>query len=223
METLVENKTVNLFEDKVFDAPSPFYTNEKMSFYKNRLIAVEEMVEIEDISSGCDENTKRHFDIFNSNIIYNLTFEDEQGNTHIQRAKKKPKQVGDVFYYVTNDDKLTHIAHETDKESLKQFICLNKREYSDYTGIKFKILDFIEKRELLFIGSIMAILIMDVIFCLFCLKHDQTSWLDLLMAASGLALPILSFLSVVYTKEKYDKEIDKMILDRKENIFKTFI
>ena len=222
METLLENKTINTFENEISTEPAPFYTNEGAAFYKNRLIAIEEIISIEE-SSGYNENTKKHFDVFDSRISYNLTFEDEKGNTHIQNSTKKPKKIGDVFYYVIDNDKLTHIAHETDKVSLKKFICLNKRQYSDYTGIKFKILNFIEKRELLFLGSIMAILIMDVIFCLYCLKYDKTSWVDLLMAASGLIFPILSFLYVFYTEGKCKKEIDKIISDKKENIFKSFI
>lgn len=225
METLVENRTVNLFEDKVSDAPSPFYTNEKISFYKNRLIAIEEIVEMKNTSSDWDENTKKHFDVFDFGSNYALTFEDEQGNTHIQISKKKPKQIGDIFYYVTNDDKLTHIAHETNKESLKKFISLDKGEYGDYAdiGITFKILSFFEKRPKFFILSMLTLLVMTAIFCIYCLVFHKNFAPYALTAVLGFILPFLSSSIIFKIQDKCDEKIDKIISDKTENIFKSFI
>ena len=225
METLVENKTVNLFEDKTSDTPSPFYTNEKMSFYKNRLISIEEIVEMKNTSSDWDENTKKHFDVFDFGSNYALTFKDEQGNTHIQISKKKPKQIGDIFYYVTNDDKLTYIAHETNKESLKQFISLNKGGYGDYDdiNIKFKLLSFFEKRPKLFISSMLTLWAMTAVFCIYCVVFHKTSVPYVLTAVLGFIQPFLSSSIMLKIQEKCDEKIDKIISDRRETIFNTFI
>lgn len=219
MEALVENKTVNLFEDKVSDAPSPFYTNEKMSFYKNRLISVDEIVEMKNTSSDGDE----HFDIFDFSSNYALTFEDEQGNTHVQISKKKPKKIGDIFYYVTNDDKLMHIAHETDKVSLKNLINLKKEKYDARTGIKYKILSLFEKKPAIPLLYLLTALMMDLSFCIYCLGLEKISWFHLSTATFGLVAPILSIIYLSYIQEKCDKEIKKVISEKKDTIFNTFI
>ena len=225
METLVENKKVNLFEDKTSDTPSPFYINEKMSFYKNRLIAIEEIVEMKNTSSDWDENTRTHFDLFDFSSNYALTFEDEQGNTHIQTSKKKPKRIGDMFYYITNDDKLTYIAHETNKESLKKFISLDKGKYGDYAGISisFKLLSFFEKRPKFFISSMLTLWVMTAVFCSYCLVFHKTSVFYVLAAILGFIQPFLSTSIMLKIQEKCDEKIDKIISDKTENIFKSFI
>jgi len=221
MKNLVESKTMNIFENKVSVEISPFYTNEEMSFYKNRLIATEEVFSAFDSSHNENENTQKHFSNYDSAISYVLTFEDEYGNTHSHISRLKPKNIGDIFYYVTDCGDLVHITHESDKESLKEFIDLYCESYNEYKGLRFKAANIFTRHFSsisLFCLSLCVISIIGMIAGMITDGGIMILLSSLLCFTSFLTFQIMKISTI-----RSDKEIKKLISDKKDEILKSFL
>ena len=141
METLLENKTINTFENETSREPAPFYTKNDKTFYKNKIISVEEIIYTKDCSDERNGEFRKHFSIYKPTIEYILTFEDQYGNTHSFTCDSKPKKIDDLFYYIIEDNHIAYIAHENDKESLKDFIGIEHDDIddADYNKVSDKI------------------------------------------------------------------------------------
>lgn len=224
METLLENKTINTFENEISREPSPFYTKESQMFYKNKLVSVEEIIYTKDCSDERNGEFNKHFSIYKPTIEYVLTFEDQHGNTHSFTCDSKPKKIDDLFYYIIKDNHIAYIAHETDKASLKNFIDLDDIDDADYdkvTNKMFKLGRFFDKYYepisflcLIICASILPLVFGGLIFC------------NISIFLSGIAaLPGLIILDNFFIKKGlrffYDKK-EQIISDKKEALLNTF-
>lgn len=109
---------------KITNAIHPFYENEDISFYKNKLIHIEDIIEQKEVDRG----NAADFQSFEMKAYYILTFQDDIGNTHEYRSTIKPKNVGSIMYYVVENGKIKDVFSESDKERLKKHISI-KTEY----------------------------------------------------------------------------------------------
>ncbi len=109
---------------KIKNAIHPFYENEDISFYKNKLIHIEDIIEQKEVDRG----NAADFQSFEMKAYYILTFQDDIGNTHEYRSTIKPKNVGSIMYYVVENGKIKDVFSESDKERLKKHISI-KTEY----------------------------------------------------------------------------------------------
>ena len=221
METLLENKTINTFENETSKETTPFYTNEEIAFYKNRIIAIEEVFSASDSSHNENKNMQKYFNTYDSDISYILTFQDEYGNTHSHISRMKPKNIGDIFYYVTECGNLVHLTHESDKKSLKDFIDLYFESYNEYKGIRFKAAD-------IFTRHFSSISLFCLSFCLISIVGMIAGILtdSGMMILLSFLLCFMSFLTFQILKIstiRSDKEIDKIISEEKEKILKSFL
>lgn len=226
METLVENKTVNLFEDKTSDTPSPFYKKDDQMFYKNRLVSVEEILHTKDCSDERKEEFKKHFSIYKPTIEYVLTFEDQHGNTHSFTCDSKPKKIDDLFYYIIKDNNIAYIAHETDKASLKDFIeiehdDIDDADYNKVSDKMFKLGRFFDNNE-------------EPIFIFFLIAYCS----GLVLMGCGLSFKIsipfilgLAAMPLLYLAEYFKKKCiqfsygkkEQIISSKKDKILKCFL
>lgn len=224
METLLENKTINTFENEISREPSPFYTKESQMFYKNKLVSVEEIIYTKDCSDERKAEFKKHFSIYKPIIEYVLTFEDQYGNAHSFTCDSKPKKIDDLFYYIIKDNHIAYITHETDKASLKHLIDLDDIDDTDYDKITHKMFKlgrfFDEYYEtisflcLIICASILPLFLGGLIFC------------NVAIFLLGIAaLPGLIILDNYFIKKSlqffYDKK-DQIISDKKEALLNTF-
>jgi len=221
VETLLQNKTINTFENETSREPSPFYTKNDQMFYKNKLISVEEVFSASDSSHNEDKNMQKHFNTYDSAISYILTFEDEYGNTHSHISRMKPKNIGDIFYYVTECGNLSYLTHESDKESLKEFIDLYFESYNEYKGFRFKAADIFTRHFSsisLFCLSLCVISIIGMIAGMITDGGIMILLSSLLWFTSFLTFQIMKISTI-----RSDKEIKKLISDKKDEILKSFL
>lgn len=111
---------------KITNDIHPFYENEGISFYKNKLIRIEDAIEQKEVDRG----NAADFQSFEMKVYHILTFKDEMGNTHEYQSTIKPKNVGSIMYYAVEDGKIKDVFSESDKERFKKYIYI-KKEYKN--------------------------------------------------------------------------------------------
>lgn len=222
METLLENKTINIFENEISESPSPFYKTENQKFYKNRLVSVEELIHTKDCSDERNGEFRKNFSIYKPTIEYLLTFEDQHGNTHSFTCDSKPKKIDDLFYYIIKDNHITYIAHENDKESLKDFIGI-EHDDADYNKVSdkiFKLGIFFDNND-----EPMFLLFLIAYFSGLVLMVCGLSFKILTPFLLGLAVMPLLYLAKNFTTKCirffYNKK-EQIISDKKEALLNTF-
>lgn len=226
METLLENKIINTFENETSRELSPFYTKENQMFYKNKLVSVEELIHTKDCSDERNGEFKKHFSIYKPIIEYVLTFEDKHGNTHSFTCDSKPKKIDDLFYYIIKDNNIAYIAHETDKASLKDFIeiehdDIDDADYNKVSDKMFKLGRFFDNNE-------------EPIFIFFLIAYCS----GLVLMGCGLSFKIsipfilgLAAMPLLYLAEYFKKKCiqfsygkkEQIISSKKDKILKSFL
>lgn len=118
--TLAEKTTIDLNVSKKM---YPFYEEGDVSFYKNKLIHIEDIIEQKEIDRG----NAADFKSFETKVYHLLTFQDEMGNTHEYQSTIKPKNVGGIMYYVVENGKIKDVFSESDKIRFKNYIHINTK------------------------------------------------------------------------------------------------
>lgn len=207
----------------IADKISPFYYNNGTSFYKNRLIHIEDIIEQQAVNKG----NAADFQSFETKAYYILTFQDEMGNTHEYQSTIKPKNVGSIMYYVTENEKIKDIFSESDKARFKNHIHI-KTEYK-YPSKTYQFIDFYFNSifNMTFMTSLWIFFISALVYLSghFNDLPDNGPYVVPLifgMASLILLMPTSLFVGIKlvrkakhFTREKQDEE--------KEAILKTFI
>lgn len=108
---------------KITNDIHPFYEKEGVSFYKNKLIHIEDIIEQKEVDRG----NAADFQSFEMKVHYILTFQDDMGNTHEYQSTIKPKNVGSIMYYVVQNGKIKDVFSESDKIRFKNYIHINTK------------------------------------------------------------------------------------------------
>lgn len=108
---------------KITNDIHPFYEKEGVSFYKNKLIHIEDIIEQKEVDRG----NAADFQSFEMKVHYILTFQDDMGNTHEYQSTIKPKNVGSIMYYVVQNGKIKDVFSESDKIRFKNHIHINTK------------------------------------------------------------------------------------------------
>lgn len=202
---------------------SPFYYNSGISFYKNRLIHVEDIIEQQVVNKG----NSADFQSFETKAYHILTFQDEMGNTHEYQSTIKPNNVGSIMYYVTENGKIKDIFSESDKAKFKNHIHI-KTEYK-YPSKTYQFIDFYFN-SIFNVTSMTSLWIFFISALVYLSGHfndlpDNGPYVVPLIFGMASLIPLIPtslFVGIklarkakIFTREKQDEE--------KEAILKTFI
>lgn len=197
---------------------SPFYYNSGISFYKNRLIHVEDIIEQKEVN----KDNSVDFQSFETKIYHLLTFQDEMGNTHKYRSSIKPKNIGDTMYYVVENGEIKDIFSEHNKNGLKKYLTV-KGEYK-YSNIIYKCCYFYIKNFLkIFVFGTPICSIMLIIFNAFPSVNHDRAILSVLLSIHIIAF---SFMPFIFLGHIHEEKANKFISDKedkeKETLLETF-
>lgn len=222
--TMLINETKNVFQEHNENTIQPFYQDDCAMFYKNKLINVEDIVEHYEMNT--DDNSE--FEAYSSKISYLLTFEDYKGNTHNYISSVKPKNIGAVYYYVIEDDKLENIFPEKDRKKLKPYISIDtKYEYNNKSKI-YSLASFLGRHP---IKIFIALWVLFLVFLLLSIPSPYST-VDYIIASALTGFPtIVTFILGAFITENVEKHFKSkadIFIEQKENeerehILKTFI
>lgn len=218
--TLAKKTTIDLNVSKKMH---PFYEEGDVSFYKNKLIHIEDIIEQKEVDRG----NAADFKSFETKVYHLLTFQDEMGNTHEYQSTIKPKNVDIIMYYVVENGKIKDIFSESDKERLKKYIDI-KTEHKKFSKIhRFTQVFF--GSDLRRIASFSCFWFLSSTFIYWSgnfvhFSKEEPFGISLLLGGwcAFFVFITLSFFDFIFDR-KLEKNIQKKQNEEKEAIFKTFI
>lgn len=218
--TLAEKTTIDLNVSKKM---YPFYEEGDVSFYKNKLIHIEDIIEQKEIDRG----NAADFKSFETKVYHLLTFQDEMGNTHEYQSTIKPKNVGGIMYYVVENGKIKDVFSESDKERLKKYIDI-KTEHKKFSKIyRFTQVFFRSDLRIITLFLCLWFLFSTFIYWSGNFVHfsKEEPFGSSLLLGGWSAFPVfitLAFFDSIF-HQKAKKIMQKKQNEEKEAIFKTFI
>lgn len=205
---------------KITNYIHPFYENEGISFYRNKLISIEDIIEQKEVDSG----NSADFKSLEMKAYHILTFQDEMGNTHEYQSPIKPKNIDSIMYYVVKNGKIKDVFSQSDKRKFKDYIHTNtefKHPSKIYNFISFC-------TDSIFRICFVIFLFMSLVFALSAFFLDSNNNQNYVLSFASAAISYFIIMPMVVfsddlCKNKWESFIQEKKDEEKDVILESFI